>query len=135
MNSWSEVVSIDNAVTSFSVGKNARARFYRSDNKNSGAVKDQYMFEVIGPYIENDLSNCWNDAISSAESFPYDPIKDPRVLLFDKKGLGIGCGAGSFSEGTYLKSHLRTFGIYSGGSNDGVSSLYVPSGLTLKIFD
>lgn len=45
------------------------------------------MFEVIGPHMETDLSKCWDDCISSAEAFPYDPEKDPRVMLFDNADL------------------------------------------------
>lgn len=93
------------------------------------------MFEVIGPHMENDLSNCWNDSISSAESFDYDPVSDPRVMLFDKKDLSIGCGAGSFGAGNYFTNDLYTFGINTGNSNDGVSSLYIPDGLRLIIYD
>lgn len=59
------------------------------------------MFEIAGPYMETSLSNCWNDAISSAESFYYNPETEPRVMLFDNPNLSIGCGAGSFKAGTY----------------------------------
>jgi hypothetical protein len=93
------------------------------------------MFEVVGPHMENELSNCWNDAISSAQSFLYDPVKDPRVMLFDKKDLSIGCGAGSFGEGDFYTYNLREFGIYTGGSNDGVSSVWIPKDLRLTIYD
>lgn len=51
--------------------------------------------------MEADLSSCWDNSISSAESYPYNATEDPRVMLFDNPNLSIGCGAGSFKIGNY----------------------------------
>lgn len=118
---------MDERASSLIVGKNVRARFCT----HFGCKMDHWqdMFEIVGPYQDDSLEECWNDQISHVEVYSYDYVNDPRVMMIDAYDLSVGCGAGTFPVGKYSKDDLNYFGLDTGGISDGVSTIVIPSGL------
>ena len=90
--------------------------------------------EFVGPYNAGYLIEGVNDWASHIRIYPYDPINEPRVSVFDGWRFEIG-HAGTFLPGSFTNEDLKNHHIDKGGYRGAISSMYVPAGLFAEVFN
>lgn len=56
-------------------------------------------FEIVGPYNADELDPATMGMFSRIKTFEYNPLLEPRVMLFLDEGFSLKNGGGSLMEG------------------------------------
>eukprot|EP00347_Sterkiella_histriomuscorum_P002187 403369131 len=122
---WNDVLS------SFKIGEGVRAKIckhkYCQDESHWDTVID-----ILGPYNAPQMYDT-NDWASHIWIYPYNPQTEKYVQLFSKENFDVS-HAGIFPVGFYNSDDIKSHHIDKGGYEGSASSMIVPDGLTLTIF-
>ena len=118
-------------ITSFKIGPGVRVKMCSNAGCRGNSWSDA--IEIVGPYHQPNIDS-YNDWASEIQLFPYSPQKEKFVQVFGDQRFDAD-QAGLFPAGDYTSEDIKSRHIDKGGYGGAASSMLVPAGMIVTIFN